>query len=327
MVNLRKKKVKNFYIGVDVGGTKISAALLDSHGKILVREKYSTLQGASPAVIGRQIEDIIRGVLLEAKVSPHSLKGIGVGIPGIVNSQNKILVTPNIHLAGYPLAKRLKKVFHTKIALGNDVNLGTIAEKWLGVGKKVKNIIGIFLGTGVGGGIIINGKIYVGAQGAGGELGHMIIDLHSSASSAGLFGTLEALTSRRAIERQIREAVRQRKKTIITELAGGSLTVIKSKVIRKALQKNDPVIREILNNVCQVLGKACISLRHIFNPEMIILGGGVMEACGEYILPRVRNICTHDPFLKGIDKCLIAQSVLGDDAVIYGAVALVKEVK
>lgn len=326
MANSKKSKSKKFYIGVDVGGTKISAALVDPKGKILAREKYPTLQGAPRAVIGRQIEEIIREVLLEAKVNARSLKGIGVGVPGIVEPEsNQILVTPNIHLAGYPLAKRLKKLFKTRIVIGNDANLGTLAEHWLGVGKKAENIVGVFLGTGVGGGIIVGGKLYTGSQGAGGEIGHMIIDLHSQVSSAGVPGTLEAFTGRRAIERQIREAIRQRKKTVVTELVGGNLKVIKSKVIRKALQKNDPVMKNIMNNVCQVLGKACVSFRHIFNPDMIILGGGLMEACGEYILPRIRKIGERDKFLSGIDKCAITQSSLGDDAVIYGAVALVKE--
>ncbi len=317
-----------FYIGVDVGGTKISAALLDPYGGILCREKQPTIRTAKPAIIGRQIEKIIKEVLAESRVSLSSLGGIGIGIPGIVAPHtNKILVTPNICLTGYPLAERLKKVFRTKIVLGNDVNLGTLAEKWLGVGKNAQNIIGIFLGTGVGGGIIINGKIVTGAQGAAGELGHMIIDLHSPVSSAGVFGTLEALASRRAIERDIREAIRSGKKSIIKELADGNLRVIKSKALRKALKKKDPVVKEVLDKVCMVVGKACISLRHIFNPEMIILGGGVMEACGDYILPRVQKISEKDPFLAGIDQCSIVESVLKDDAVILGAVALMKQAK
>ena len=170
----RKINGKKLYIGVDVGGTKISAALVDPQGKVLVRRKYPTPQAKHPSTIGRQIEKIIKEILLEGEVDSRSLEGIGLGVPGIVEPKtNKILVTPNIRLAGYPLAHRLRKVFHTKIALGNDVNLGTMAEKWLGVAKKADNLIGIFLGTGVGGGIIIGGKIYTGAQGAGGEIGHV----------------------------------------------------------------------------------------------------------------------------------------------------------
>src|SRR3990167_4124000 len=201
MSNLKKHKKHKLYIGVDVGGTKISAALLDPYGGILCRKKQPTIRTTRPVVIGRQIEKIIKEILSDSNLNLNSIGGIGVGIPGIVAPDtHKILVTPNICLTGYPLAERLKKVFRTKIALGNDVNLGTLAEKWLGAGKKVQNIIGIFLGTGVGGVIFIDGKIVTGAQGAAGELGHMIIDLHSTVSSAGVFGTLEALASRRAIE-------------------------------------------------------------------------------------------------------------------------------
>ena len=324
----RKIHGEKFYIGVDLGGTKISAALVDPQGSILIRQKYPTAETTRPSDIGRQIENIIKEILLEGQVGSGSLYGIGVGIPGIVSPKNNaILVTPNVHLAGYPLAARLRKSFRTRIVLGNDVNLGTAAEQWLGAGKGVQNIVGIFLGTGVGGGIIIDGKIYTGAQGAGGELGHMIIDLHSPLSSAGDFGTLEALASRRAIEGRIREALRRKKKTIIRELAGNKPKVIKSRMICKALQKKDPVVTGIIDDACHVLGKACISLRHIFNPEMIIFGGGLIEACGEFILPKVRKISEKDPFLAGIDHCKIVPSVLGDDAVIYGAVALVKQLR
>ncbi len=326
MVTSRKTKGKKFYIGVDVGGTKISAALVGPSGQILARDKYSTLQGAKPSTIGCQVEDIIQEILSDAKIKSNAIYGIGLGIPGIVDAKtNKILVTPNIQLAGYPLSQNLRKKFRVKVLLGNDANLGLLAEKWLGAGKKAQNLVGLFLGTGVGGGIIIDGKLYTGSQGVAAELGHMIIDINSKVLNAGLLGTLEALASRRAIERQIREAIRAGKKTILTELTGGNLKTIKSKLIYKALKKKDPFTVRIMNDLCGVLGKACISLRHILNPDMIIFGGGLIEACGEYILPRVKKISDQNPFLAGIDRCAIVQSVLGDDAVIYGAVALLKQ--
>ena len=328
MPQLKKRKTREFYIGVDVGGTKVSAALVDPYGGILLRRKHPTTQSTQASQVGKQIENLIREVLSNAKVGTRSVRGIGIGVPGIVDPHsNKILVTPNIHLAGYPLAQRLHEIFRTRVVLGNDANLGTLAEKWQGVGRKAQNIIGIFLGTGVGGGIVMDGKIYAGAHGAAGELGHMIIDLHSPAASAGVFGTLEALTGRRAIEREIRDAVHKGRRTMISDLTGGDLKVIKSKVIRKALKKKDPVITEIMNNVCLNLGKACISLRHVFNPDMIIFGGGVIEACGDYILPRVRKVSERDPFFAGVDRCTIVPSALGDDAVILGAVALVRQEK
>lgn len=323
MGTTQKAKDKKFYIGVDVGGTKISAALIDAGGEIFAREKYPTPTTKKSSVIGNQIQDIIEDLLEDSKIDSDSLYGIGLGIPGIIDAKrNKILITPNIALTGYPLAEKLYKAFKVPIALGNDANLGLLAEKWLGVGKKANNLVGLFLGTGVGGGIIIDGELYTGAQGAAGELGHMIVDLDSPVVNAGLFGTLEGLASRRGIERQIREAVRSGKETILKSLAGGRLTTIKSKVLRKALNKKDPVTMEVMNHLCFVLGKTCISLRHIFNPDMIVFGGGLIEACGDYILPRVRKISDQNPFLAGIDKCAIVQSQLGDDAVIYGAAAL-----
>ncbi len=320
------QRKKQYFIGIDVGGTKIAAGLITPQGKILLKKKIPVPLNARSAVLGRMIQGLIEEILDEKDVPVSSLYGIGLGIPGIVDpASGKILRTPNIKLAGYPLIQRLKKAFKTTIVLGNDVNLGVLGEKWLGAGKTADNLIGIFLGTGVGGGIVLDGKIYLGSQGAAGELGHMIIDCHSPHSSAGVSGTLEALTSRRAIERKIREAIRLKKKTIVTELTGGNLKMIKSRVLRKALKKRDPVVTRIINEVCFILGKTCISFRHIFNPDMIIFGGGVIEACGEYMLPRIKRISDKNPFLAGIDHCKIVSSQLGDDAVLLGAVALVKQ--
>lgn len=233
--------------------------------------------------------------------------------------------TPNINLANFPLAQRLSRLFGVRVILGNDVNLGLLGERWLGAARDAKDIIGLFPGTGVGGAIIVDGKLLYGAQGIAGELGHVIIDQNSTRESAGLRGTIEALTSRRAVEREIREAVKAGKKTLITELQGKDLTLIKSRVIAQALAKKDPVTISVMNELCRTLGNACISMRHILNPELIVLGGGLMEACGSYILPRVRRRSHANPFLAGIDHCRIVLSELGDDAVILGAVALLKK--
>ena len=139
---LRKKQ---YFIGMDVGGTKIAAGLVTPQGKILLRKKMSVPLNAQSAVLGQMIRGLIKEILDETQVSVSSLYGIGLGIPGIVDPDSgKILRTPNIKLAGYPLIQRLKKVFKTTVVLGNDVNLGVLGEKWLGAGKATKNLIGIW---------------------------------------------------------------------------------------------------------------------------------------------------------------------------------------
>lgn len=323
-----KKKTKNkVYVGIDIGGTKIAVGLVDQAGKLLAVNKCPTPEPGTGMRIFHLVEKLVRELLDKERVNVLSLRGIGAGVPGIVRPDHRgILITPNVGLSRYPLAALLERSFKAKVVLGNDVNLGVLGEKWFGAGKGIDNIVGLFPGTGVGGAIIIGGQLITGAQGAAGELGHMILDLHSSQKSAGLYGTLEALASRRAIERAIKKAVARKVPTVITKIQKGKLDTIKSQVIAEALHRKDPLTVRVMNEACHVLGQACVSLRHILNPDMIILGGGVIEACGDYMLPRIRKISEADPFFKGIDDCRVERSFLGDEAVILGAVVLLKQV-
>ena len=164
-----------------------------------------------------KIKELIDSIFIEADQCCGNLSGIAMGIPGIVAPNGKdIFHTPNIDLSGFPLAEKIAENFDTAVILGNDVNCGLLGEKWLGVAKDAKNVIGIFPGTGVGGAMILNGKIYTGSQGAAAEFGHMIMDYDSPINHAGVVGSLEALASRRAIEKRIREAVKDGEKTKIS---------------------------------------------------------------------------------------------------------------
>ncbi len=316
---------QKFFIGIDVGGTKIASAAISPTGKILNRAKIATPAKAKPGAIYGLIIELVEQILREGKLSRKDLVGIGIGIPGIVDNHFHILATPNIDLAGYPLCAKMSKKFHVKVVAGNDVNLGLLGEQWLGAAKKVKNVIGLFPGTGVGGAIIINGKLLIGTQGAAAEFGHIIMCADGPACSCGNHGCLEALTGRWAIERDIRASVKQGHKTLITKLTDGKLTSIKSKFLKAALKAQDPLTTQVMTKAAHFLGLACINLRHIFNPELIILGGGVIEACGGFLLPIINKTFHADPFFAKIDRCQISASKLGDDAVILGAVALAKE--
>lgn len=314
---------KKFYIGVDVGGTKIAAASVDDKGKIIARAKSPT----PPKAQGKDIlKTIIRSIEEVLKSSP-SLKpsAIGLGIPGIADPKtHAVIVTPNIKLDGYPLKNALVRKFKTKVVIDNDVNCGLLGEQWLGAARKANNVIGLFPGTGIGGAILINGQLVTGTQGAAAELGHMTIDLNGPMCSCGNQGCLEALASRWAIQRDIRTAVESGKRSIITELTRNDLTVIKSKALKEALRQEDPVVTKVMTKAAMVLGRACVSINHIFNPEMIVLGGGVIEACGDFLIPRVRKTVAGDPFFKKFKPCRIIEATLGDDAVILGAVALAR---
>jgi len=326
-VERNKRGIKNkLYIGIDIGGTKISAGLVTDRGNILASRKLATPLSAKPDEIGRHIIDLIAFLMPEGSTAGQNLVGIGAGVPGIVDNDDKtILATPNIDLAGFPLARRLEAKYRVPVVLGNDVNLGTLGEKWMGSGQKAENIVGIFVGTGIGGAVIAEGKLLTGTFGAAAELGHMTVQLDGPACGCGNRGCFEALAGRRAIERAIQQAMRKGKKTVVTKLTNGRNKVIKSRVLKEALKKRDPLVTRVMKEEAMVLGRACVSINHIFNPEMIILGGGVIKACGDFLLPKVRKFVQADPFFNKFNRCAVVPSQLGDDAVILGAVALVKE--
>jgi len=316
----------NYFIGLDIGGTKIAGALVSASGKIATRTKTSTPKRVKPKDIYNCVVDAIEELIHAGGIKPAHIKGIGVGVPGIVDTRNnQILAAPNIALTGFPLSASLKRKFHKKVVMANDVNAGLLGEAWLGAAKGLSHVIGIFPGTGVGGAVIIDGQLLLGTQGAATELGHVIVSLDGPLCHCGNRGCLESLTSRWAIERDIRLAVKQGRKTIIPKLNDGKLDTIKSRVLKEALSKNDAVVTSVMARAARVLGKTAVSLNHTFNPQAIIFGGGVIKACGDFILPIVKKEVEADPFFKKFNTCRILSSKLGDDAVLLGAARLVQQ--
>jgi glucokinase len=316
----------SYYIGIDIGGTKIAGALIAANGKIYNRIKVSTPKRVNANDIYTCIVNSIDELVLASGVTRKQIKGIGLGVPGIVDTHNNhILAAPNIALTGFPLSSKLKQRFRVPIAMANDVNAGLLGEAWLGAAKGFEFVAGVFPGTGVGGAVIDRGRLILGAQGAATELGHMIIDVHGPLCHCGNHGCLEALASRWAIERDIRQLVKSGRKTVVTQLTQGDLSTIKSRILKESLQKNDAVVKQVMTHASRHLGKAAISINHTFNPEAIVFGGGIVKACGSFMLPIIDKIVHSDPFFKKFNKCRILQSTLGDDAVPLGAVRLVQK--
>ncbi len=314
----------NYYIGLDIGGTKISGALVSATGKIVTRTKTSTPKRVKSKDIFACVTDAVDELIHSGGIKPALIKAIGVGVPGIVDTQHhRILAAPNIALTDFPLSASLKQKFHKPVVVTNDVNAGLLGEAWLGAAKGLVHVVGIFPGTGVGGAVISDGKILLGSQGAATELGHVIVSIDGPLCHCGNRGCLEALTSRWAIERDIRLAVKAGKTTIISKINDGKFNQIKSRILKEALNKNDAVVKGVLAKAARVLGKTAVSLNHTFNPQAIIFGGGVIKACGDFILPIVAKEVSADPFFKKFNTCKILASKLGDDAVILGAARLV----
>ena len=339
------------YIGIDVGGTKIQTSLITEAGVVLASLRRETPRKCNVDVTLQAIEDAVMTLLQEQNLQPSNLAGIGVAIPGVVQPDTGFVVgTPNMNLAGTDLGVHLKSRFDMPIAVGNDCNLGTLGECWLGSGRNAESCVGIFVGTGIGSGIVINGTVLSGAGQSAGEIGHIVVQTpcedwrlqlqrrqkkfnnifvpkHLPQCGCGNYGCFESLASRTAIERFIREAVNNGEKSIITELCGGSLEVIKSGALAKALKAKDRVVTAIMHYVAQVIGHACLSVRHLIDPEVIILGGGVMEACQKFMMPIIEAVVVNDQLLVASSQRRVLLSTLRDDAVVLGAVALVRSIE
>ncbi|HAH07112.1 MAG TPA: ROK family protein [Elusimicrobia bacterium] len=315
---------KGLYVGVDVGGTKIAAALVDGKGRILLRDKTATPRDGKPKGVLKAISVLVKGLLNEGGLRRKDLLGVGAGVPGIVDGEGRMLAAPNVALAGVRVGRELEKALGADAVVGNDVNLGVLGEQWLGAARGHENVVGIFPGTGVGGGVIVGGELLLGTHGAAAELGHIVVDPEGPVCGCGIRGCLEALASRTAIEKDIRRALRRGERSLIRDWLGKAPKVIKSKVLAKALKRKDPVVMHAFHQAAQALGLACVSLRHVFDPELFVFGGGLVEACGQHLLPAVQDALDEDPLFKKVSSCEAVPSELGDDAVILGAVALAK---
>ncbi len=315
------------FIGIDVGGTNVSGALADDAGRISEREKQRTPRGGGPDDVLGVIADVIDALLSGAGKADAAVAAIGLGVPGLVDpDEGLVAIAPNVGsgLKDVQLVDPLEKKFGLPVFLGNDVNVGMMGEVWLGAARGVKSAVGMFVGTGIGGGIVSDGKLVHGVNHAAGEIGHMIMQIDGPLCGCGNRGCLEALAGRRAIERDLREAVEAGRETVLTDILDGDLGSIRSKALRKALKKKDALVTEIMERAGCALGLACISLQHILQPEVIVLGGGVIEACSGFLMPIIEKTFSADPLSLPGAGGRLAVSALGDDAGVLGAVALAR---
>jgi len=317
---------QRLYLGVDVGGTKVQASLVTESGGIVGRQRCRTPREGGPEETIQAIETSIRDVVEKAGAETGDLAAIGLAIPGVVDPDaGHVVVTPNMNLTGVTIGPRLEDRFKVPVAVGNDCNLGALGEKWLGSARNAQSVMAILVGTGIGGGFIQQGKLWRGAREAAGEIGHIVMQIDGPKCGCGNHGCLEALASRSAIERDIREAIAAGRPSALPALTGSDLSVIRSGAIRRAIAAGDDLVTEILRRATEVLGYACLTVRHLIDPEVIVLGGGLVEACGDFMMPIVERVVEADRLPGARPGGRVLLSALGDDAVVLGAVALARQ--
>ncbi len=313
---------QRLYIGVDVGGTKVQASLVDESGGIVTRQRCPTPRDGGSEDVAATIQTAIDDAVKKVGKHPGGLTAIGVAIPGVVDPDaGHVVVTPNMSLTDVAIGPRLRDQFDVPIAVGNDGNLGALGERWLGSARNATSVLSICVGTGIGSGFVQGGKLWRGAREAAGEIGHIVMRIGGPKCGCGNRGCFEALAGRSAVERDIREAVAAGRKTVLTELTDGDLSIIRSSLLRRALEAEDELVAEIMHRAAEVIGAACLTVRHLIDPDVIVLGGGVMEACSEFMMPIIEDIVGSDRLPGARQSGGVRLSALGDDAVVLGAVA------
>ncbi len=306
-------------IGIDLGGTHIRGVAADEQGRFLHRREVRTLAWEGlPAVLER-IVGVVRDL---CDLEPNAC-AVGIGAPGPIDSEMGVVTTPP-NLPGWvnvPLGRIVREAVGLPTFLGNDANLAALGEFEYGAGKDVQHLIYITVSTGVGGGIIVGGKLLEGQRGAAGEVGHMVVEPEGPLCSCGGYGHLEALVSGTAIGRQAREALADGRTSIAIELAKGNPGGVTARIITDAARQNDDLAVELLAQAGRKLGYAVISLVHLFNPQMIAIGGGVSVA-GERLLGPMREVVLDGVMPVFKEDLQMVPASLGRDVGLFGAVAL-----
>ncbi len=280
--------MKKYNIGVDLGGTKILCALVEkSTGKILFEVKKKTKKEKGNERIASRLCEALDELFQISKVKKDEINYIGIAIAGQVDRKNGIALNCcNLECCNLEVKKLIEEKYGIKTYLLNDVEAAAIGELLLGAGRGYSNIICIFIGTGVGSSIIINKKLYYGSSGTAGEIGHMIVDLNGRSCACGGAGCLEAYASRSAIETRIKGAVKKGRKSIITDISKGEN--ISTKHIKKSLDAHDEVVSQYVNEAIEYLSGGIASVINFLNPELVILGGGLIQGIDDIYLKTIR---------------------------------------
>jgi glucokinase len=267
----------------------------------------------------------VRDAVDEGDLDIKQVKGIGIGAPGAVDPESgKVIFAPNLQWRDVPLKKMLEKDLGIPVFVENDCNICTLGVHEAELEGKPKNMVGIFLGTGIGGGLIINGKLYSGFNKTAGELGHMVLEVGGPKCGCGNKGCFEALASRSAIFRRIQTAIKEGQKTVLTEMLGDNLDEMKSGDLRKAIKRGDKFVEKVVEEAAEYTGIAVANLINILNPDTIVLGGGVIEQMEDQMMAIIIETA-HDYALDGTSEGIeIIASKLGDSAGITGGAVLAR---
>ena len=319
--------MKKYDICLDVGGTKVLGAIFNENREIIYRLKKRSKAGENKqGDIEQVIISVVEEMIKESGIKKKQINAISAGAPGVINSASGIvLFSPNLPWRNYDIRTPIEKTFGVPFYIGNDVNVGVLGEYKFGAAKGYKNVVGLFVGTGMGGGLILNGELYSGHMYKGAEYGHMILDPEGPLCGCGQRGCLEAFSSKKGMSSYIRIQASRGRETMMAEHVQEG--VFRSKFLKKALKKQDAVTVEAVDRACHYLAIATGNMINTLSPEIVVYGGGVIEAVGPTFLEKIEaevdRYCM--PSIRDTVELKIAE--LGDDSNIYGALAMIEEMQ
>ena len=311
-------------VGIDLGGTKIMAAVVDGDGRIRERVFKLTPVDEGPRAVLEAMAAVAHEAVAAAGLTLDEVAAIGIGSPGPLDPDEGVVIcSPN--LPGWDhvrMKDHIENATGRPVFMDNDCNVATLAEHVLGAGRGTGNLIGLFLGTGIGGGVVINGRLHRGFSKQAGELGHVVVDVNGPRCGCGQKGCIEALASRRVMCRQIAAAVKKGRKSVITETDGDR---IRTGMLAEALAANDGLVREVMTKALEYLGVAIASIAHVVSPEMVVIGGGVIDALTDELLEVVRRSAATRALPLVMDDVKFVRAELREDAGVLGAAVLARQ--
>lgn len=314
-----------FYVGVDIGGTSFKGGIVNSDGKLLFSFKFPVNKNNKPEETINQIVNAIKQLLKDNNFRKEDIVGVGIGAPGMVDSVNGVITfAGNLNWYDLPVKKLLEEGLNLPVRVTNDASAAALAEAKFGAGRKYNSFLMVTLGTGVGSGIVINGKLYEGNFGKGAEFGHSLLVMNGRECGCGRKGCLEAYVSATALTKDIEKMMNMHPDSIMWDISKEH-GLIDAKVAFIAAQRGDKYALDLVDAYVSHLSEGLLSYFNTFRPEAVILSGGVAEA-GEYLISKIKDYCQKQHYgLKFAPPVDIVKAAIGYDSGKIGAAALFME--
>lgn len=311
-------------IGIDLGGTEIKGGIFTWEGELLLKKSTTTPVQEGFEGIAQKIHELVNQMMNETQSTYEEVKAVGVGIPGLCDEKGFVYTAVNLYWKNMPLGERLNELIGVPVFIENDATVAAVAEAAKGALSNAKNGLLLTLGTGVGGGIIINGQPYSGSHGLGSEIGHMIVGEGDYVCNCGNNGCLETFTSATALVQYAQKLIKEGNQSKLMELTEGDLNQISAKLIFEAAQGGDEVAEKAVNRLVKYLAIGIGNLINVFDPEVIAIGGGVSKAGADLILPLTREVGKYVIFKTDTPFYKIVIAEMENDAGIVGGAMLAK---